>query len=484
MINNIKGILIVLMIAFTHSNCTGQKSTEYREQPRELGKVLIPFLPGSCHQCNDGFYKNLSILDGRKVDYSFVMPENYSDDLDDIKKEYRLEHYTNQQFIFSSALFDKYHIYEQAFVLQFGLDSNYKIYNNANTLVNDLEQLNHVETLNLGNYKIKKSLEGLLVQNKEQLYFLNSVQTNAFDYLDLKNKKQALKISFTDQHLFQNYLLNFKDPAIAQSKLKEVQKVTDLPKKDVFDHFEFVNDSLFASSNHTYVASLKDSVLGGFFSINIYKDGIYLGARSINNEKLPAGYSVIPTFHVYNNEMYIEVVKNQLETDKPNYFLAQFELNGNTYQFKKLLNFTVPQINKNVGYSFLDLKFSGRYFMTAISNILYDLETEQSLELNIPINKDFQFAHLINNCKGVDILVRDINAEYPNLLISYFSKDEKGMATNVILNYNMQNKNTVGKIQMPMDHSRYIKSDLSRFGYFLWMPEKDNNNYVVYKKLF
>lgn len=471
------------MIALIHINCTGQHSKEYKSIPKEQGKVLIPFLPGSCHQCNDGFYKSLNALDAKKIDYSFVLPDTYSDDLDDIKKEYRLERYKDQQFIFSSALFDKYHIYEQAFVFQSGPDSNYRIYNKANTLISALEELDHVETLNLGAYKIKKSLENLLVKNKEQICFQNSVQTNAFDYLDLKNR-QALKNSFTEEQLFYNYLLNFKDSAIAQSKLSEIKKIMDIPKKDFFDRFEFVNDSLFVSSNHTYIASMKDSVLGGFFSINIYKDGVYLESRGISSEHLPPGYSVIPIFHIYNNDIYIKVVKNQLESDKPNHFLAKFELENKVYKFKKLLNFTVPLVHKDVGYSFLELKFSGRYFMTSIANILYDLETEQSVALNIPKNEKFEFAQLINNCKGVHVLVKDINVQYPHVLISYFSKDIKGHTTNVILNYNIQNENITGKIQMPMDDSRFIKPDLSRFGYFLWMPEKDKNDYIICKKLF
>ncbi|MCY1518412.1 hypothetical protein D9M68_531320 [compost metagenome] len=381
-------------------------------------------------------------------------------------------------------MFDKYHIYEQAFVLQSGPDSNYQIYDKANTLITTLEESGHVETLNFGDYKIKKSLENLLVKNKEQICFQNSVQTNAFDYLDLQNKRQASKITFTDQHLFHNYLLNFKDSAIAQSKLSEIKKITDIPKKDIFYHFEFVNDSLFVSSNHTYIASMKDSVLGGFFSINIYKDGVYLESRGISSKQLPPGYSTIPVFHQYNNDMYLEVVKNQLETGLPNHFLAKFELENKVYKFKKLLNFTVPLVHKDVGYSFLELKFSGRYFMTSIANILYDLETEQSVTLNIPVNEKFEFTELINSFKGTNIVIKDIQAQYPYLLISYFSKDEKGVATNVILNYNMQNKNITGKIQMPMDDSRFIKPDLSRFGYFLWMPEKDKNDYVICKKLF
>ncbi|MNL60639.1 hypothetical protein D3C87_1844690 [compost metagenome] len=100
------------------------------------------------------------------------------------------------------------------------------------------------------------------------------------------------------------------------------------------------------------------------------------------------------------------------------------------------------------------------------------------------MNEKFEFTELINSFKGTNIVIKDIQAQYPYLLISYFSKDEKGVATNVILNYNMQNKNITGKIQMPMDDSRFIKPDLSRFGYFLWMPEKDKNDYVICKKLF
>lgn len=476
-------ILFAILLIFT-AGCKGQKTKDYENLSHEKISVLIPFMPGSCHQCNDAFYDQLKVLDAEKVDYSFVIPDNYSDDLDYIQKEYKLASYKKQQFIFSTALFDKYRVYEQSFVLQFGSDSSYKIYNNTHILIEDLKQLNNAEILNLGNYKIKKSTANITVKNKDQLYFKNSVQINAIDYVDLKDKGQTIKITFSEAQLFNNYFLHFKDSAIARSKLEEVKNVTDLADKNRFEQYEFVNDSLMAFSHHTYIASMKDSVLGGFSAINIYKDGTYLSSRAINKEQLPSGYTTIPRFHVYNNSMYIIVVKDHLETNNPNYFLAKFELENGAYQYKKMLNFTVPAINKDVGYSFLDLNFSGKYFMNSISNILYDLETEESVDLNIPVNKKFEFSDLISNGKGVNIVISNFNVQYPNLLITYFSKDIKGAATNVILNYNLQNKNIVGKIQMPMNSSMFLKPDLSKFGYFLWMPEEGNYDKLVYKKLF
>lgn len=446
--------------------------------------VLIPFMPGSCHQCNHEFYKNLQALDAKQINYSYVIPDNYSDDLDAIKKKYRLEGYKNEQFIFSSALFDKYHIYEHAFVIQFGPDSNYKVYNNAKALISDLEMLNKEERVYLGNYKLKKSTFGLWVKTKKQFYIKSIMQTNAFEYLDLKDNKQVLTIPMTEEQLLYIYRLHFKDEAFAKSKLEEVQQVTDIPDKNRFEHFQFVQDSLYVSSHHTYIASMKDSTLGGFSAINIYKNGHYITSRAIDPEGLPPGYSIIPRFQLYNNAMYILIVKSRLEADKPNYFLAKFMLKDEAYQFEKMLPFKVPAINKNVGYRYIDLSFSGRYLMTSISNTLYDLETEQSVDLNIPVNKVYEFSHLLNNDKGIDIIVNDIVAQYPNLLISYNSTDLNGTVTNIILNYNLENKMIVGKVQMPMDDSRFLNPDLSRFGYFLWMPEKDKSDYFIYKKLF
>ena len=451
---------------------------------QEQVSILIPFMPGSCHQCNKEFYKNLQALDARQINYTYVIPDNYSDDLDAIKKKYRLEGYKNEQFIFSSSLFDKYHMYEQALVLQFGADSNYQVYNNVKALICDLEMLNKEERVNLGNYKLKKSTFGLWAKTKMQFYIKSIIQTDAFEYLDLKDKKQAFTIPMTEEQLWNIYKLNFKDDVLAKSKWDEVQKVTDIPDKNRFEHFQLVQDSLYVSSHHTYIASMKDSALGGFSAMNIYKDGHYVTSRAIDPRGLPPGYSIIPKFQLYNNTMYLLVVKSRLDAEKPNYFLAKFMLQNETYQFEKMLPFTVPPINKNVGYRYLDLIFSGRYLMTSISNTLYDLETEQSVDLNIPVNKVYEFAHLLNNDKGIDITVNDIAVQYPHLLISYYSTDLDGVTTNIILNYNLQDKMIVGKIQMPMNRSRFLNPDLSHFGYFLWMPEEDKDDYFMYKKLF
>jgi hypothetical protein len=122
--------------------------------------------------------------------------------------------------------------------------------------------------------------------------------------------------------------------------------------------------------------------------------------------------------------------------------------------------------------------------MNAITNILYDLETGQSSTLSIPVNEHFGYANLMSNYKGVNILMWNINVEYPNLLITYFSKDENGQSKNTLLKYNIEHRNIEGKIQFPESNSRFMRSDCTRFGYFLWVPEKDNNDYLVYKKMF
>ncbi|MNX67418.1 hypothetical protein D3C86_985440 [compost metagenome] len=468
-----------IIVLLNNLNCRGQIS---KEQQQERIRVLIPFVPGNCHLCNEQFYDKLKVLDIRKIPYAFLLSEDFSEDIDYIKKEYKLENFKSSQFILNSSLFEKYHIALQEYVLEFGIDSSYKIYNNIEVLIKDLISIKDRDTFNLGNYKIKKSTSIILADNKEQIYIQNWVQTNTFDYIDLVNKKQQLKISFTPQHLFNNYLLNFKDSLTAKSKLKEVE-AADISKRDEFIHFEYVHDSLYATSMHTYIRSMKDSVLRSFYTLNIYKNGVYCGSHEISNAGLPEDYYIIPRFHIYNNTAYFSVVKLNLDKDKPNYFLAKFELENGVYRFKGFLKFTVPSIHKEVGYKYVDLKFSGKYCMTSIANILYDLETEQYTSLSIPVNERFGFDHIMNNSKGVNILVKNINVEYPNLLITYFSKDENGKSKNIILKYNIEHRNIEGKIQFPESNSRFMHPDCTRFGYFLWVPEKDND-YLVYKKMF
>lgn len=484
MIKGFRNILILIGIILFNSNCNGQNFKEEKAIQEEKVKVLIPFLPGDCHQCNEGFYKNLKALDAKKIEYSFLIPDEFSDDLDYIKKEYKLESYNNQRFIHSTVLFEKYHIFQQSFVLQSGLDSNYRAYDNATALISDYELFGKEDKLTFGSYKVKGSTANIIIKNKENFYFQNSVQTSSFDYLDLKDQKKSAKIPFTEKQLLNNYVLFFRDSSIAKSKLNEIKNITDIPNKDKFEQFELIKDTLFVSSYHTYIANIADSMLGGFLAINVYKDGNYLSSRAVNSKLMPKEYTIIPKFHIYRNALYVIAVKNQMETNKPNNFLAKFEFENGEYQFRKLLNFTIPPINNEVGYQYLELKFSDQFCMTSISNVLYDLEAEQSVALNIPTNDAIGFADLMNNLKGVNIVIKDIETQYPNLLISYFSKDRKGAVINKVLNYNLVLKNVTGKFQIPEDNSRYFKPDHSKFGYFFWMPEKNNNDYLVYKKLF
>jgi hypothetical protein len=223
--------------------------------------------------------------------------------------------------------------------------------------------------------------------------------------------------------------------------------------------------------------------LGGFNVINIYKDGKYLDSRSISYEGLPSGYFIMPKFHVYKGALFVKVVKTELEVNRPNYFMAKFELEHKEYKFKKMLSFTLPDINKNVGYVFTDLSFSGKYFVNPISNLLYDLESEKSVMLNIPVNERFVYSDLVSGFKGVKIVILHINIQYPNLIILYKSTDKSGKVTLTLLNYNLDQEHIEGEIKVPEEQYMFLNSDLSKFGYYLWLQPNDNHN-LVYKKLF
>jgi hypothetical protein len=477
------GFFILYLMLFNIS-CKGKTSVHDEIINKEQIKILIPFLPASCHQCDIKFYNNLKLLDAQKIDYSIILSDDFSDDLEHVIKEYNLSKYNVKNYLFSSNLFDKYHIYEQSYVLQFGVDSNYKIYDNAKALLKDLQELNNAEKIDLNGYIIKKSTSSIRINGKNQICVRNSVLQNMFDFIDLNNKKPNTAISFTEEQLLNHYVLYFKDSIVAKNKLSQTNSVLDIPNKNTFDQAIFHNDSLFIFSNHTFINSLTDSTLGGFMIMNIYKDGKYLSARSFSRDSFPIKYTFLPHFHLYNNKLYIKLVKENMEADKPNYFLGMFELEGGVYKFKKLLNFTVPAIHNDVGYTFLELKFSGKYLMTSISNELFNLESEQIETLNIPVNKKFELNNLLNNLKGVDVLIDNIHVRYPNILITYLSKDNNGVGINTILNYDLEIKNIVGKIQMPLDNSRFLKPDLSKFGYFMWTPKNGVNDYLIYKKLY
>lgn len=284
MIKSIYNINFFIFLILFSCSCTAQqtKTKQNESQSQKQVSVIVPFLPGSCHQCNTDFYRNLKLLEEKSIDYSILLSEEYSEDLAYIKKEYNLSDYKVKDFIFSSSLYETYHVFEQNYVLQFGIDSNYKIYDNTATLVGDLEGLDKAEKIPLHNYSIKKSTLHITVNGTDQICVRNSVRQNAFDFVDLKNNNQPLSISFTDEQLLYHYILNFKDTTIARNKLNQINDINDIPNKNIFDPAFFYNDTLFIFSSHTFIRNLADSALGGFMVLNIYKDGQYLDSRPVN----------------------------------------------------------------------------------------------------------------------------------------------------------------------------------------------------------
>lgn len=475
----------LLIIVFLSFSCKEKNQIESVKMSKEIATVIIPFLPSSCHQCNDEFYSNLNLLEENNIEFSILLSEDNEDEFEYIREEYNLKKYRFKDYLFSTSLFDLYHIYEQNYVLQYGVDSNYIVFDNAKELIKQLNELNNIEKIDLDNHTIKKSTFNITINGKEQIFVKNSVRQDIFDFINLKSGEKSSVVSFTEEQLINNYKSNFGDASFGVNKLNEVSKFKNIPNKNVFDQGVFFDDTLFVFSTHTYISNIVDSSLAGFMTLNIYKDGKYLGCKPIDNRNIPNGYMFMPQFHFYKNKLYLELVKSsEIGSEQPNYFIGMFEWEGDVFRFKKILKFTVPPIHSDVGYSFLDLRFSGKYLMTSISNQLFNLENEEVENLNIPINEKFDFNDLASNCKGVNIVIDNINVQYPDMLITYFSKDAKGIGTTKILNYDLQKRKIVGKIQMPLDNSRFIKPDLTKFGYFMWTPKNGVNDYLIYKKLY
>ena len=443
--------------------------------------VVIPFTPANCINCNIQLPKFLSFLDSQKISYTFLLNEEYSDDLQYVKSEFNLEKYPDEKFIFNSSKFDEYLLLPQSYVLENQKDSSYHIFTDFKSLQQSLAT-NVVDTLVFDDYKTKKSTSQIFIRNMQEIYFQNGIQTSIFDYLNLKRGDKVITTKFSDTHLTKNFELNFIDTFEANKRLKETE-IVQIPNKNELIHFEYVDDSLFASSQHTFVESFKDSTLGVFTTINIYKDGKYLFSRSVDKSKVPEDYYVLPFFHRYGNAMYFVTMKSSASNEKANHFLAKFVQKGNSYVFDRFLGFTLPPISKEVGYQFMEIKFSKNYCMHSLSNNLYDLEEEKVVPLNIPQNEAFTLNNLTDKSRNLNVLLRDFSIELPHVLLSYYSRID-GKEWSAILKYDVQQRGVVEKVVIPHAYSRFIKPDQTKFGYFIWTPEKDNNDKLVYKKVF
>lgn len=468
---------------FTSTRCNSNVSSVNDIKNEQEPVVLVPFLPGSCHQCSSDFYQNLQLLEKKKVEYSILLSEDYVDDLDYIKSEYKLSKYNVKDYIFSTKKFEKYRLYEQNYVLTFDGSDDYGVFENAEGLTDALNQLKAIEKVSLRDYSLKTSTANIFFNGSTQLCIQNSVQKDRLDLVELNGNSRSKTVAIDNELLEKNYLAYFKDKDLASSKLFEITQVTDVPNKDVFDMGIYHRDSLLFFSKHTYIGSLKDSILGGFKILNIYKDGNYLTGRTIDEIGIPSGYFPTQHFHIFKEKLYIKMVREHLRTDSPNYFIGVFELKDSSYKFSKLLSFNLPDIHNDVGYSFVELKFSDKYFMTSISNLLFNIETEQIDSLNIPVNSKVEIADLIANLRGVNIVIDNIEIKNQFINIVFYSKDKNANGNVIAIKYDLSLKKVVGKRTFSLENTRFVKPDNTKFGYYFWTPQKGKNEFLYYGKL-
>lgn len=470
--------ILILINIFSCKNTTPKSSPP----PNNIFNIIITFEPKSCHQCDNSFYKNLEQLDNNNLPYQILLSETFSDDLETIKEEYDLKKYNVEEYIFSDELFDRYNIYEQNYVLQYGEDSNYNIYEKLSPLLTQLNDINNVDTITVNNYSFKKSILHTIFNGSKELVLKNIIKDDELEYINLQENSNSKNISFTRPQLLERYANFFANKEIGEQKLMEIENIPNTPFKTKYTKANFYSDSLFILSLHPFILDWKDSIVGGFEVINIYKNGEYVSSRTINKSQLPPNYNIVHHFNIVQESLFLTLYKSEFEKNQPNYLIASFSLKHNTYSLEKIWSFQLSPVNNSIGYLFTEPSFSNNYIISALSNELFNIQNNQSELLNIPTNKgEIQYQQLVQDLAGIHIIILEIQDKDSYLLIKYASHDTKNKEQ-YIIKYDLNYKNIVGKYKCKESIEKYITLDKTNFGYCFVPVEKTNT--ILYKRIF
>lgn len=370
-------------------------------------RYFVVISPGSCLSC----VASSTVIEGidkSHTIFEFVFPERFSDDLDYIIEEYKLHGYGQNHFHFSDSLFDKF--YEVNVPPYFVLvrDSGASVDKILFSDTNRLESLFPRSTLNdtivLENPVFHRTTADILSSNDGSLYIFNQLRKDRIGYVHTKtNKVQTIFLSDTIIKAI------FAEVFLGDLSMYHFMSKVDIPQKNEFTAGFVAHDTLYAMSSHSFFAGVTpegDSIVRNFPYMSMFVKGEYIRSMGFDYI-LPDSCSFVKhNFWIYDNKLYATVSKVLslcIDTSNAEYFVAEFVNKGGRYKFNRFLEYELPNIYRDVGHGLVSCFFLDHYFLSNLSNQLFDLNDKSILNLNIPHTKSFPKSALKDNGEKVFI---------------------------------------------------------------------------------
>ncbi len=429
-------LLIILSVCFSYAS-----STE---------RYYIPVTPGNCINCN---FQNSQIenLDPNRNIFYFVFPEDFIEDKDYIIDIYKLKSYPKEHLIFSDSLYNKYHLLGKANVvvehLESGLFKSFELSKIEKLPNYAFENFN--DTLNFPPNTFPRSTKKIIVNNDKKFYVFNRLRKDRIGVVDLENRTSEI-LYLNEIIIKNNFKINFNN-LDKYNQMKDVELIG----KNRFDDNQVFGDTLFSVSNHTFmdgIASNGDTIGRGFIMMNVFVKDQYLTSYPIQILLMDTCYFTSTNFHFYNDKFYFVLLKNDANchlNDTNKYFIGEFVLRNNKIVFNKILNFQLPEINYDVGYRLIHGFFYNQYFVTELSNNLYNLENQSIVKLKIPHNVKLETKALFEVIDGTIINTDNFVIKDNCLYMIIFEKYKQEYRW---LKYNILHSKLERNILVPIGH--------------------------------
>lgn len=366
-------------------------------------RLLIPVMPGSCLSCTFKA-EQVNQLDPSSSIFYFLFPEDFSEELDYIIDIYKLNEYPKDHFLFSDSLFKKYYRAGQVDLIRENTESKTFTrveFSKINEIKDTRDLGSHEDTINIPSSSIPKSSGQIVVSDNHVLYIFNRVRQDIIGMVDLKEKSLEY-LTLTDSIIKINFLNAFSGDLTEYTQMKNVK----LLGKNYFTYGQPYGDTFYATSSHTYIGGITDNgdtIARSFVAMNLFVKGKYIKSYAVDHIALDSCFFIKPNFHFYNNKLYTSLLKVEATCKSPvtqKYFLGEFELVGNRFVFTKVMSFVLPDINYDVGYRLINCIFDKQYFITALSNNLYDINSQTFSKMSIPHNVKFETRAVFEDVEG------------------------------------------------------------------------------------
>lgn len=375
-------------------------------------RYLIPIAAGSCLSCVASATK-IKEIDKHQDKFEFVFQERFSDDLEFLIKEYRLEGYNLNRFLFSDSLFDRFYEVNKPpyFVVLWGNEKSAE-----RIFFNDSERLQSLflskgisDTFRFEMAVFPKTTNEVLSSNDGSLYIFDQLHKNRIGYC--RPEMNIAKIIVLTDTIVRTI---FEQVFSGDLSMYELMDKIDLPQKNIFTAGYVTNDTLFAMSSHSFFAGITsdgDSIVRNFPYLNLFVKGKYVHSIGFDYFLRDSCSFVKPNFGIYNGRMYACVTKIPslcIDTTTYNYFISELSLKEGRYHFERFLKYEMPTVYKKVGFGLINSYVVGNCILTNLSNQLYSLDSFNIFSLDLPHTKDFSLSSLKDN--GEEVYINQPNA--------------------------------------------------------------------------